>query len=75
MFARIDLKTWFGFAAWGLDISERVERQEGFEPSFSAWQAGVLPLNYSRILERPAGIEPVVFCLEGSSSAIELRTR
>ena len=26
------------------------------------------------MLERPAGIEPVVFCLEGSGSAIELRT-
>ena len=25
-------------------------------------------------MERPAGIEPVVNCLEGSSSAIELRT-
>ncbi len=27
------------------------------------------------MVERPAGIEPVVLCLEGSSSTIELRTR
>ena len=34
-----------------------VERSDGFEPSFSAWKAVVLPLNYDRVV-RERGIEP-----------------
>jgi hypothetical protein len=30
-----------GYPAW-------VERVKGIEPSFSAWEADVLPLNYTR---------------------------
>ena len=27
-----------------------VERTEGIEPSYAAWEAAVLPLNYARIV-------------------------
>jgi hypothetical protein len=30
------------------DQTERVERVTGIEPAFSAWEADVLPLNYTR---------------------------
>jgi hypothetical protein len=28
------------------------ERAKGIEPSFSAWEADVLPLNYARVVNR-----------------------
>jgi hypothetical protein len=28
----------------------RMERAKGIEPSYAAWEAAVLPLNYARIL-------------------------
>src|SRR6476469_7265230 len=32
-----------------------VERVTGIEPALSAWEADVLPLNYTRMPRRPAG--------------------
>jgi hypothetical protein len=29
----------------------RLERVKGIEPSYAAWEAAVLPLNYTRVLE------------------------
>jgi hypothetical protein len=31
-----------------LDSDERMERAKGIEPSYAAWEAAVLPLNYAR---------------------------
>ena len=33
----------------GFPEGSRVERAKGIEPSYSAWEADVLPLNYARI--------------------------
>ena len=33
-----------------------MERVKGIEPSFSAWEADVLPLNYTRIFAQYPGI-------------------
>lgn len=42
----------------GFTLGGRVERVKGIEPSYAAWEAAVLPLNYTRrsacILARPA---------------------
>jgi hypothetical protein len=38
-----------------------VERVKGIEPSYEAWEAAVLPLNYTRILQL---VDPRDFCLE-----------
>ena len=38
------------FAGVGGDVVERVE---GIEPSTKAWEAFVLPLNYTRVLHVP----------------------
>ena len=35
-----------------------MERVPGIEPGYPAWKAGVLPLNYTRILVGVTGIEP-----------------
>jgi hypothetical protein len=32
------------------DRSQGLERAKGIEPSYAAWEAAVLPLNYARIL-------------------------
>jgi hypothetical protein len=32
------------------DRSQTLERAKGIEPSYAAWEAAVLPLNYARIL-------------------------
>ena len=37
----------FSFARFSIPI--KVERVKGIEPSFSAWEADVLPLNYTRL--------------------------
>jgi hypothetical protein len=29
-------------------VLERLERAKGIEPSYAAWEAAVLPLNYAR---------------------------
>jgi hypothetical protein len=29
-------------------LSKKVERAKGIEPSYAAWEAAVLPLNYAR---------------------------
>jgi hypothetical protein len=31
-------------------FAQRLERVKGIEPSYEAWEAAVLPLNYTRIL-------------------------
>ncbi len=31
-------------------LAERLERVKGIEPSYAAWEAAVLPLNYTRAL-------------------------
>ena len=30
----------------------------GIEPTTEAWKASILPLNYTRVMGRPMGIEP-----------------
>ncbi len=35
-----------------------MERVPGIEPGYPAWKAGVLPLNYTRIMVGVTGIEP-----------------
>jgi hypothetical protein len=35
----------------GRSIDCRVERAKGIEPSYAAWEAAVLPLNYARSAE------------------------
>ena len=35
-----------------------VERVTGIEPAFSAWEADVLPLNYTREVENEASRRP-----------------
>ena len=37
----------------GSPQNDAVERVKGIEPSLSAWEAEVLPLNYTRIAGRP----------------------
>jgi hypothetical protein len=32
-----------------------MERVKGIEPSYSAWEADVLPLNYTRVMEYACG--------------------
>ena len=32
-----------------MDGTEEVERVKGIEPSYAAWEAAVLPLNYTRL--------------------------
>ena len=41
-----------GFAEGSLTCGYAVERVTGIEPAFSAWEADVLPLNYTRVAER-----------------------
>ena len=48
-----------------------MERVPGIEPGYPAWKAGVLPLNYTRILERKTGLEPATFTLARWHSTIE----
>jgi hypothetical protein len=38
-----------------------MERVKGIEPSYEAWEAAVLPLNYTRVLQL---VDPRDFCLE-----------
>ena len=42
-----------------------LERVKGIEPSSSAWKAEVLPLNYTRKMAVPTGIEPAISCVTG----------
>ena len=35
--------------SWVVAVGRRVERVTGIEPAFSAWEADVLPLNYTRL--------------------------
>lgn len=37
-----------------------MERVKGIEPSFPAWEAGVLPLNYTRILSELKAVYCIV---------------
>ncbi len=32
----------------GIRLTQRLERVKGIEPSYAAWEAAVLPLNYTR---------------------------
>ena len=32
----------------------KLERVKGIEPSYAAWEAAVLPLNYTRVVSLPA---------------------
>ena len=40
------------------ELQTHTERVMGIEPTYPAWKAGVLPLNYTRKMPR-TGIEPV----------------
>ena len=35
-----------------------LERVPGIEPGYPAWKAGVLPLNYTRLVVQVKGVEP-----------------
>ena len=39
-----------GRAPWAADLAGGLERVKGIEPSYEAWEAAVLPLNYTRVL-------------------------
>jgi hypothetical protein len=43
----------------------KLERVMGIEPTLSAWEADVLPLNYTRIMAELTGFEPAVSCVTG----------
>jgi hypothetical protein len=57
---------------------ERLERAKGIEPSYEAWEAAVLPLNYARALSQftrfarapIASGEPTVMVMIGTRAAI-----
>ena len=57
---------WTGTASW---TSERVT---GFEPVFPAWEAGVLPLDDTRV-DTPGGTRTLTVRLRGGCSTRELR--
>ena len=40
-----------------IHLGKKIERVMGIEPTYLAWKASVLPLNYTRAVPR-AGIEP-----------------
>ncbi len=42
-------------APWHGTAVTRLERAKGIEPSYAAWEAAVLPLNYARVLGRWIG--------------------
>ena len=42
----------FGGSPWKVEV----ERAKGIEPSYAAWEAAVLPLNYTRIEALMSGI-------------------
>ena len=44
--------------------ADRLERVKGIEPSYSAWEADVLPLNYTRNAAKDAQATP---CLQAKS--------
>ena len=56
-----DLQTLLDFC--GSPQNDAVERVKGIEPSYEAWEAAVLPLNYTRsgvVPRRRAGAEPTI---------------
>ena len=40
-------------------MEDDLERVKGIEPSLSAWEAEVLPLNYTRMREKDAAAKPL----------------
>jgi hypothetical protein len=38
-------------------MKDGVERVKGIEPSYEAWEAAVLPLNYTRFVRKDYGID------------------
>ena len=64
---KMSLRAIDGARTRGLDLGKvaryqlrhyRIKRVMGIEPTYPAWKAGVLPLNYTRKVPR-TGIEPV----------------
>jgi hypothetical protein len=53
----------------GHDSTAFVERVKGIEPSYAAWEAAVLPLNYTRNLTAilPSGVLPYPAPHEGAA--------
>ena len=47
-----------------------MERVNGIEPSFEAWEAPVLPLNYTRGRQQPVSLQPAVVGSHHYSSLI-----
>jgi hypothetical protein len=41
-----------GEFCWNIErpLSKNLERAKGIEPSYAAWEAAVLPLNYARVI-------------------------
>ena len=48
--------------------TQTTERVRGIEPPYSAWEADVLPLNYTRRVEL-MGLEPTTPCLQSKCSS------
>jgi hypothetical protein len=44
-----DMERQIGTVIGFLDGAMRMERVKGIEPSYAAWEAAVLPLNYTRL--------------------------
>jgi hypothetical protein len=40
-----------------MNAKKKLERAKGIEPSYAAWEAAVLPLNYAREINDLAGID------------------
>ena len=50
-----------------------MERVPGIEPGYPAWKAGVLPLNYTRIMFKMVGVtglEPATSCSQSTRAPI-----
>jgi hypothetical protein len=41
-------------------LDKKIERVMGIEPTYPAWKAGVLPLNYTRVISDTSSILPHV---------------
>ena len=40
---------YFGYRSYNRNLGKKKERVMGIEPTYPAWKAGVLPLNYTRM--------------------------
>ena len=56
------------FLFWLEILDFKLERAKGIEPSYPAWEAGILPLNYARFIflryATSTFLNPVPVCFE-----------